>query len=69
MFLIVRFVLFSIGVAFAAKLRASRNYNFGATIVFDAPIANVGNRYNARNGIFTAAVDGTYFFSVVSRLP
>ena len=56
------------GIAFAAKLSSGRNSNAGATLVFDSPIANVGNGYNAETGIFTAPVNGVYFFTVVCLL-
>ncbi|KAK7944302.1 hypothetical protein WMY93_000030 [Mugilogobius chulae] len=35
------------------------------TVVFDKVFVNEGNYYNPRTGVFTAPVDGRYFFSAV----
>ncbi len=39
----------------------------GQIVVFDTPILNLGNCYNASSGIFTAPQHGVYFFSMKLR--
>ena len=39
------------------------NAPYGRSIIFDNVITNVGAAYNQQDGIFTAPVNGTYFFT------
>ncbi|XP_072545039.1 EMILIN-1b [Salminus brasiliensis] len=50
-------------IAFSAAL--TKPMVSSGTIVFDKTFANEGDFYNAETGIFTAPVDGHYFFSAI----
>ncbi|XP_005929278.1 EMILIN-1 [Haplochromis burtoni] len=50
-------------LSFSAALTAPMDR--AGTIVFDKVFVNEGNFYNPRTGIFTAPVDGNYYFSAV----
>ena len=48
--------------SFQARFPAVTNGG-GATIVFSSTHHNIGSHYNTSNGIFTAPVTGSYFFT------
>ena len=50
-------------VAFLAIMEASASVSSGSTILFDTVSTNVGNGYNADDGMFTTPYDGIYQFS------
>ena len=51
-------------VAFTAYLdHETSHVGIGQTVVFNQVITNDGNAYNKNNGMFTAPVTGTYFFT------
>ena len=50
-------------VAFLAIMEASASVSSVSTILFDTVITNVGNGYNADDGMFTTPYDGIYQFS------
>ncbi|XP_063446080.1 heavy metal-binding protein HIP-like [Mytilus trossulus] len=54
----------SVDISFSAKLGTSiADISPWNTVVFDKVITNNGNCYNTVNGIFTAPIAGTYYFS------
>ena len=59
-------------VSFSARLGASiADINPDATVTFDQVITNNGGNYSPVTGIFTAPVDGTYYFtsSILTKSP
>ena len=54
-------------VAFSAKMPAAEiPLLAGVRVVFQDVIINIGNGYNATNGIFTVPVSGTYSFALTN---
>ena len=48
--------------SFSAWRSVAGVFNTGSYFVYDAVIYNIGNGYNAGNGLFTAPVAGVYYF-------
>lgn len=48
--------------SFSAWRSITGVFNAGSYFVYDAVLYNIGNGYNAGNGLFTAPVGGVYYF-------
>ena len=51
-------------VAFSARVSHDINLSIGQTVIFDAPLMNLGHAYHETYGHFSAPEDGLYQFAV-----